>query len=75
MCAKSSQSRLTLLRPHGLQPARLLCPWVSPGKKTGAGCHALLQGDLPDPEIDPWPMDLKLFIAVQGEIQIFLAPD
>ena len=25
-------------------PARLLCPWDSPGKKTAVGCHALLQG-------------------------------
>ena len=32
------------LRPHGLQPARLLCPWDSPGKNMGAGCHSLLQG-------------------------------
>ena len=32
------------LRPHGVQPARLLCPWNSPGKKTGVGCHSLLQG-------------------------------
>ena len=32
------------LRPSGLQPARLLCPWDSPGKNTGVGCHALLQG-------------------------------
>ena len=32
------------LRPYGLQPARLLCPWNSPGKNTGVGCHALLQG-------------------------------
>ena len=32
------------LRPHGLQPARLLCPWNSPGKTTGAGCHFHLQG-------------------------------
>ena len=32
------------LRPHRLQPARLLCPWNSPGKNTGVGCHALLQG-------------------------------
>ena len=30
------------LRPRGLQPARLLCPWDSPGKDTGAGCHALV---------------------------------
>ena len=24
--------------------SRLLCPWDSPGKNTGVGCHALLQG-------------------------------
>ena len=24
--------------------ARLLCPWDSPGKSTGVGCHALLWG-------------------------------
>ena len=31
------------LWPHALQPARLLCPWNSPGKNTGVGCHFLLQ--------------------------------
>ena len=35
------------LRPHGLQPARLLCPWDSPGKNTGVGGHSLLQGIFP----------------------------
>ena len=30
------------LRPWGLQPTRLLCPWDSPGKNTGVGCHVLL---------------------------------
>ena len=29
--------------PHRQQPIRLLCPWDSPGKKTGVGCHFLLQ--------------------------------
>ena len=32
------------LRPYGLQPARLLCPWDFPGKNTGEGNHLLLQG-------------------------------
>ena len=32
------------LRPHGLQPARLLCPWDSSGKNAGVGYHFLLQG-------------------------------
>ena len=30
-----------------LKPIRLLCPWDSPGKNTGVGCHALLQGIFP----------------------------
>ena len=30
------------LRPHGLQPTSLLCPWDSPGKSTGVDCHSLL---------------------------------
>ena len=31
------------LRPHGLEPTRLLRPWNSPSKNTGVGCHFLLQ--------------------------------
>ena len=37
------QGLLIGLRPHGRQPARLLCPWNSPYKNTGVGCHSLLQ--------------------------------
>ena len=40
--AKSLQSCPTL-RPHRRQPTRLLCPWDSPSKNTGVGCHFLLQ--------------------------------
>ena len=32
------------LQPHGLQPARLLCPQDSLGKNTRGSCHSLLQG-------------------------------
>ena len=32
------------LQPHGLQFARLLCPWDFSGKNTGVGCHFLPQG-------------------------------
>ena len=28
------------VRPHRRQPTRLLCPWDSPGKSTGMGCHS-----------------------------------
>ena len=37
------------LRPHGLYPARLPCPWDFPGKNTGMGYHFLLQGIFPTP--------------------------
>ena len=40
--AKSLQSCPTV-RPHRRQPNRLPCPWDSPGKNTGVGCHFLLQ--------------------------------
>ena len=31
------------VRPHRWQPTRFPCPWDSPGKNTGVGCHFLLQ--------------------------------
>ena len=31
------------VRPPRWQPTRLSCPWDSPGKNTGVGCHFLLQ--------------------------------
>ena len=40
--AKSLQSCL-ILQSHRWQPTRLPCPWDSPGKNTGMGCHFLLQ--------------------------------
>ena len=39
-----TQMCLTLCDPHGLWPARLLCPWNFSGKNTGVSCHFLLQG-------------------------------
>ena len=40
-CAVLSRSVMSSsLRPHGLGPARLLCPWDFPGKNIGMGCHA-----------------------------------
>ena len=31
------------VRPHRWQPTRLPCPWDSPGKNTGVGCHFEMQ--------------------------------
>ena len=50
VCARArarSQSCPTLLRPHGLQRWRFLCPWDYPDKNTEVGCHDLLQGIFP----------------------------
>ena len=41
------------MRPYELQPTRLLCPWDSPGKNTGVGCHALFQGIFPTQGSNP----------------------
>ena len=40
------------LRPHGLEPSRLLCAWNSPGENTGVGSHFLLQGIFPTQELN-----------------------
>ena len=44
MRAKSLQSRLTLRYPMDCSPPGSSVHGDSPGKKTGVGCHALLQG-------------------------------
>ena len=41
------------LRPHGLQHARLLCPWDFPGKNSGVGWHFLYQGIFPTKGLNP----------------------
>ena len=40
----ATQSCPTLCNPMDYKPVRLLCPWDSPGKNTGVGCHSLLWG-------------------------------
>ena len=44
-CMLSQLSRVWLFGT--LKPTRLLCPWDSPEKNTGVGCHVLLQGIFP----------------------------
>ena len=52
-CCLVAQSCTPLLRPHELQPTRLLCPWNFPGK----GLSFPPPGDLLHPGIEP--MSLK----------------
>ena len=51
------------LWPYGPYPTRLLCPWDSPGKNTGAGYHALLQGIFPTQGSNPSLLCLLLWQA------------
>ena len=41
------------LRPHGVQPTRLLCPWDSPGQEYWSELPFPSPEDLPDPGIEP----------------------
>ena len=60
------------LRPHGLHcPARLYCPWNSPGN-TGLGFHALLQGIFPTQGLNPGLLHCRwiLYCLSHQEVQI-----
>ena len=50
-CESESRSVVSdSLRPHGLY---IYSPWNSPGQNTGVGSLSLLQGNLPNPGIEP----------------------
>ena len=51
------------LWPHGLQAARLLCPWDSPAKNTGMGFWAILQGIFPTQQSHPCLLCLLHWLA------------
>ena len=53
MCMQDTSVVSSSLWPHGPYPARLLCPWDSPGKNIGVGCHALLKGTFPTQRWNP----------------------
>ena len=45
LCCQVASVMSDSVRPHGLQPTRLLHPWDFPGNSTGVGCHCLLPSD------------------------------
>ena len=61
MCACSVMS--DSLQPRILHLARFLCPWDSPAKNIGVGCHFLLQGIFPTQGLNPY---LLLLLHWQG---------
>ena len=52
-CRLSCFSRVRLFVTPWTIAHRLLCPWDSPGKNIGVGCHALLQGICPTQGLNP----------------------
>ena len=70
-----TQLCLNSLRPYGLKPTRLLCPWNSPGKNTGVGCLSLPSpGDVPNPGIEPESPALQansLLSELPGKLNIY----
>ena len=48
-----SLSRVWHCNPVDCSPPSSLCPWDSPGKNTGVGCHFLLQGSFPTQGLKP----------------------
>ena len=58
MHAKLFQSCLPLCDPIDYSTPGFLYPWDSPGKNTGVGCHALLQGIFPTQGSNLHPLHL-----------------
>jgi len=47
--------------PWTVGTPRFLCPWDSPGKNTGVGCHFLLQGFFLTPGIELISLALQAY--------------
>ena len=56
-----SLSRVQLCNPKDCKQARLLCPWDSPCKNTGVGCHFLLQGILLTQELNAYLLNWQAY--------------
>ena len=56
-----AQLCLTLCNPVDCSPPGS-CPWDSPGKSTGVGCHALLQGIFPAQGLNQGLLHCKQFL-------------
>ena len=50
---KELVAQLCLTLCNTMEPTRLLCPWNSPSKNAGVGCHAFLQGIFPTQGLNP----------------------
>ena len=67
VCACSVASVMSdSLQSYGLQPTRLLCPWNSPGRNTGVGCCALLQGLFSTQVLNPLSYPAGRFFTLES---------
>ena len=58
-CDENESESLSVMS-NTLQPHELYSPWNSPGQNTGVGSLSLLQGNLPDPGIEPGSPTLQV---------------
>ena len=56
VCCLVAKLCLTLCDPMDCSPPGSLCPWDSPDKITGLGCHFLLQGISPTQRLNLCPL-------------------
>ena len=54
-------SRVRIFVTHGTVAHQVLCLGHSPGRNTGAGYHALLQGIFPTQQTNPHILQLLLY--------------
>ena len=71
----SHQVMSRALRPHGLEPARFLCPWNLPGKKTGVDCRFLFQGIFPTQGLNLHLLHLLLWEADSSPLLLLEKPN
>ena len=62
------------LRPHGLLPTWLLCPWDFPGNSTGVDCHFLLQRIFPTQGSNPGAPRVGRRVTVWATREIWSCP-
>ena len=60
--------------PHRRQPTRLPCPWDSPGKNTGVGCHFFLQCMKVKSESDSNAWKWKVKVKSLSRVWLLAAP-
>ena len=79
-CMLSHFSRVQLCDSMVCSPPLWICPWDSPAKDTGVGCHVLLQGIFPTEGLNPCLLCLlhwqagSLPLAPLGKLPVDLDP-